>query len=641
MKQHDLDIIKSRFDNCGINAPENMGEEFVSSAIKDVVPEPEQKTEKKNRIEIRFIAAAAACLAIVVAVSAVVPLFANQPRTSSAALANLRRFSSYEELKKAYESIPKPENNYILEDAVAADGANTGGAETGSAKSSESTVSAGGGHSETYTQVAGVDEADIVKTDGRHIFCVTPYEPELRIFNADGDDSRLAAEIDLTEYKAGDSGDGCWPVELYVSGSRLIVLTESCYNAYYRNSDYTYDSACNCTRALVFDVSDVQNPKLTDSAIQKGAYVSSRLIGSRLYTVSCTFTPFMRDLEESMPACGKGSTPDDIPSDRIYSVPNPESASFVTLTSFDIEDSAKQLESKSVLGAAGTVYCNENNMYLTSEKLDSYGSYLFYSADTATEIIKAKLDGDIEFTASCEITGYIDSQYSMDEKDGYLRVATTSADEKEGNCVRVFDSELNEVGAVKGFASGENIKAVRYLGDYAYVITYRQIDPLFVVDLSKPSQPKLMGSVEISGFSTMLVPVDENTVLGIGVNTSFEDDIEYQDGVKLALFDVSDKMAPKVLDSKTYDLYSPVTNEPKALVYNPERNDYIIPITDYSDENGGKGGMLNFRVENGRLAETDLYKTDDDEITRCIYTGDHIYFITDSDVQSLEYTIYK
>ena len=179
----------------------------------------------------------------------------------------------------------------------------------------------------------------------------------------------------------------------------------------------------------------------------------------------------------------------------------------------------------------------------------------------------------------------------------------------------MLDENLRQLGSVTGFAQNESIKAVRYINDTAYVITYEQTDPLFVIDVSDPSQPAIKGEVKISGFSTLLVPVDDNTLLGIGYHTTdiTEGDaaMEMQDGVKIVTFDVSDKSDPKVLDTQIFEnYYSAVQHDPKALLVNFERGDFTIPMSKQEwtlDGWKNTSEALNFRVENGKIKIIDTW----------------------------------
>ena len=274
----------------------------------------------------------------------------------------------------------------------------------------------------------------------------------------------------------------------------------------------------------------------------------------------------------------------------------------------------------------------------------------FYSQQM-TGIIKVNLANGIKFTASGEVEGRVNNQYSMDEYNGNLRVATTSMNEdyEDVNNLFVLDEKLNQLGKVTGFAENESIQAVRFIDKTAYVITYRQTDPLFVIDVSNPSKPRIDGEVKISGFSTMLVPVDENTLLGIGYHTEEDPSVasNAQNALKLVTFDVTDRSDPKVLDSKIFPfLSSAVQSDPRALLVNSERGDYTIPTSYYKDSEYRNGkyliyevpetnnGLINFRVDNGKINVIDEYSSENltrydcYSFNRCVYAGDYQYILS-------------
>ena len=233
-----------------------------------------------------------------------------------------------------------------------------------------------------------------------------------------------------------------------------------------------------------------------------------------------------------------------------------------------------------------------------------------------------------------------------------MRVATTSSyGVMKTNNLYVLDSNLKGLGKVTGFAKNEDIQAVRYIEDTAFVITYLEIDPLFIIDLSNPRKPEITGSVNISGYSTLIVPVDKNTILGIGYGSE-NTELNINDGVKIVTFDISDKSNPKVLDTKTYDYcYSAVQHNPKALLVNFDRGDFTIPLNyekygyidydDYPDSSYKEAstterhsGVLNFRVDDGKINVIDNYVsgefgyyTANTVVDRCVYIGDYIYML--------------
>ena len=373
------------------------------------------------------------------------------------------------------------------------------------------------------------------------------------------------------------------------------------------------------------------------------------MIGDTLYLVSDYYAYNDEDMPETR---SKNATPDEVPVNCTYSVETPADSRFLVVSSVDTQNGAKALSTKSILGSADDVYCNQDYLYVNATEyetqdynrvINSFASY-YTPTKVRTQLVKFSLNDNLDAVASCYVKGEINNQYSLDEYNGNLRVATTSINEKnsfEVNNLYVLDSELNQIGAVEGFAKDESIKAVRYMGDTAYVITYEETDPLFVIDLSTPSDPQILGEVKISGFSTMLVPIDENTVLGIGYNTDnvYYTNMEVQDGIKIVTFDVSDKTNPKVLDTKVFKgYYSEVQNNPKALLVNTERNDFTIPFSCYGDgysNYDSYSGVIDFRISDGKIDIVDEYRSDvfvssengSAEVSRCVYVGNTIYML--------------
>ena len=290
--------------------------------------------------------------------------------------------------------------------------------------------------------------------------------------------------------------------------------------------------------------------------------------------------------------------------------------------------------------------------------------------------MRASLDGvNIRFSGTCKVRGYAVNQFAMDERDGYFRIATTS--ERDGmdvNNLYVLDSDLREAGKVTGFARNESIKAVRYFGDKAYVITYEAIDPLFVIDLSDPTDPEIEGEVMIDGFSTLLVPAGEGRLLGIGHATGDNGyGGEFDSGLKIVLFDISDPSEPKVLDSKEFeDMTSFAQSDHHALTINTKDGWYAIPyeVYRYEELTDGDGMVvldddaetpsdvetddIEIEPEEPAVTETheagimvftagdkfgkiDQHKLDADQLFRSVYIGDWIYALdANGDVYSFK-----
>ena len=677
--KNDLDFIRDQIKNSGVKAPEDMDEAYVAKTLQGVVPQPTAVEQPKRRHKGWKIAisATAAALVLVIALGIVIKGFVagNNPRSLNlpGGLA-LKQFTKYDQVKDEVTRIRKANNrvgwlDYFagINRSAGGDYAADGGAYDAEEYASGSSSSSKNGavssaadaqkHSETYEQVAGVSEADIIKTDGRYIYCVDSYNGEIVIFSAAGEKSARVATIDVIRQKAAteDEADfnyeayyGYGPVieEIYLRENRLIAVCTD------------WEDSCDRTIAQVYDVSDVNKITLLDSMKQSGGYDASRMIGDTLYTVS-SYSPYENRI---IPICGRGEEPDAVPADCIYSLSDTDSDSFLVVSAYNTLDHKAQTESKSVLGGVDDIYCNEDHLYIYSTVWDgrNYGDYWTGGDNASTQILKVDLTDGIRFTAYTKVEGQIDDQYALDEYDGNLRVATTTYEYDLGrdtNNLFVLDESLNQIGAVTGFAKDESIKAVRYLGDTAYVITYEETDPLFVIDLGDPTDPAILGEVKISGFSTMLVPVGEDKLLGIGYHTEEEDytELEVQEGVKLALFDISDKENPRVLDSKSYvNCTSEVQYNPKALVYNPDRNDFVMPLNyeywghydsktmEYVPDEELYGGVLNFRVDGDSLSETDYHKTDYEAVDRCVYVGDTIYMTHyENNTLALDWISYK
>lgn len=670
--KNDLDFIKDKIANSGVKAPEDMDEAYVARTLEGVTPQPaviNDPPKRKRRAVSIAVSSIAASLVLVITLGIVLHGFVRSSNNSLALPGGLalRRFESRDQIAQEItrlnkkSSVPRysglfNKNTYVEDDIAAGDvyaaedGSKTGSSGGSSNASGGSDRSAS--YSETYKQVEGVDEADIIKTDGRYIYCVDKNYSDKNavvIFSAEGENSQKVAEIDVYDDAIISTPDEATPDEadrweyyyddrsienIYLNQNRLIVLY---------NDDTGYDGyAPGKAAAKIYDVSNIKHIRLLDTFTQSGTHDASRMIGDTLYLVSSYYA--RNDTE--IPACGSGDDLDELPADQIYCMDDNDSGRFLVLSAVDTLDGFAKTESKSILGAVDDIYCNEDHLYIyTTHRQEKWYSGFWgdevESVQTTSRILKVDLTDDIAFTAYAEIPGVIDDQYALDEYQGNLRVATTtSVNWVDTNNLFVLDDQLSVIGAVAGFADNEQIKAVRYVGDTAYVITYEQTDPLFVIDLSDPKEPAILGEVKISGFSTMLVPIDENTILGIGYHTSDGtfSDMEVQDGVKLVLFDVSDKANPKVLDSLVYANYnSEVQYNPKALVYNPDRNDYIIPmnyayygsvVDDAEAYWSGEefyGGVLNFKVENNQLVEIGRYQADYSEVERCVYVGDTVY----------------
>ncbi len=269
-------------------------------------------------------------------------------------------------------------------------------------------------------------------------------------------------------------------------------------------------------------------------------------------------------------------------------------------------------------------------------------------------------EDEIEYLTNGEVKGTLLNQFSMDEKDGNLRVATTtnSFSRQRGrvmyNNVYVLDEDLEIIGKIEKIAPDERIYSTRFMGDKLYMVTFKQIDPLFTIDLSNPEEPKIIGQLKIPGFSNYLHPYDENHLIGIGQDTYVNDRGGVRTkGVKISLFDVSDFENPREVDNVIIGdegSYSEVLNDHKALLFSREKNLLVLPIREVSDNyKTDRGGYFRNRVwngayvftvtpdgfsERGKIKHSDkeydtYYWSSPSSVRRALYLDDNLYTISD------------
>lgn len=475
----------------------------------------------------------------------------------------------------------------------------------------------------TNVQVAGVDESDIVKTDGTYIyqyrFNTSTGGAQIAISTANG--LKLLSTIELPQY--ADS-------EMYLAGNKLVVVQQvqsdvvdaitkrvgeplSSYLAensegedksreaqassdvivpdYYNRKFPNYKRSLTMTEAVTYDISDHKKPKEINRYRQDGSYVSSRLANDTLYLVTNKYicgdvTVATDPVYCYLPIVGEQENVRVLPAGDIVIPPYLENLNYAVVTALDI--SSQATKTKAVLGMADQIMMSNSNLFLTAN-VRSVETKSWY--DRSTGITRFSVtEGGLQYLASGKVAGYIDNQFSLDEHKGNLRIATTSYNDSGDttNNVYVLDASLNQIGVLENLAEGERIYSVRYMGDTAYVVTFRETDPLFVIDLSNPAKPAVKGELKIPGFSEYLHPIDENTLLGLGMNTIVT---KYggvaEDGLKLSLFDVSDPTNPK--EKVSYLLgnmgsTSEALENHKAFMYYPELKLVGFPATIYTTQ---------------------------------------------------------
>ena len=416
----------------------------------------------------------------------------------------------------------------------------------------------------TNVQVAGVDEGDTVKTDGDYIYMLDAYG--LVIVSCAGKDSEIVSYTKV-DYQGQGSG---WAEKLYLWEDRVVVL--------YSMSDFGTDPEgawydVTQVRAAVFDVSNRARPKLRYDTAVDGTYLASQLVDGTLCLVTQKYLWSVPDPEDDFLPCVevKGKTRSLKPED-VYICPNPNSTSFTIAAAISLE-TGKVTGSLAFTDGTSTVYMDREGLYLARSvwsegQSEPYqeGNYTVvdYLGRAQTEIKHLRLEeGALRLETSCLIEGSLLNQFALDGKDGYLRAASTEAvtdystytdeahgwvnyqsrDHRQTNRITVLDQNLQVVGTLEGLAPDERIYACRFLGDLAYVVTFRETDPVLTVDLSDPANPTLAGQLELPGVSMYLQGFGPDRLFGFGSAVE-------EPGLLLNLFDVSDPANVKLADQR-------------------------------------------------------------------------------------------
>ena len=364
--------------------------------------------------------------------------------------------------------------------------------------------------------------------------------------------------------------------EMYVKGNDLIIIA-SCnefseekaqYYRYYDSYYYGFNDA-ELTMAACFDISKKDAPVEKWRFYQDGDYISSRLIGDQFVVLSSYYVDITDEKEEVIDNCVPTFACGDTEMKRIASndvcvMEEITDTSYLFATTLDIKDE-NSVKNQAVLGAGKDVYCTTENLYAVSTRYKNEGivGEVFGVTTYTTHIYKFDIRNyNISYLGCGEVEGFTLNQFSIDEHNGYLRVATSTGSwgADISNKVYVLDADLNVVGKIEGIAPGETIKSVRFAGDTGYVVTFEQTDPLFVIDFSDPKNPVIKGELKIPGFSTYLHPVGKNLVLGVGVDG---DENGQTNGLKVSLFDVSDPTNPV----ESYKVTIPATSDSYAYSY--------------------------------------------------------------------------
>lgn len=615
-----------------------MFEQDYKNAINKISPDAETKekilesiTAKENKADCknpaltwRVAFACVACVAVVLGVL-FVPNGGNSISVKKSESQPLAVSKSYEEIYRLIghksNSNYKRENGEFYEaNDKSGNTSNSFSAQvkpgTSSNKSSNENENiyddAKGDFSATTEQVDGVNEADIVKTDGEYIYYI--YDTALFIVRADGQNSKLLSKTQLPYSTQGNY------TEMFLNNDRLIAV---------KADHYKQDKPF--VLVTVYDISNKNAPIVIAESCQEGYYNSSRMVGGCIYIVSnCQINTLKIDKNNPqtfVPVTETNGVCSTVPANKIYHYEkNKYQSCYTVIGSFDCKNGAL-LDSASLLGGCDNLYCSTDSIILAEASYDDESTAVEYeTSDTvysyADKTVVSRLalnDGKIEYQASGEIDGVLENQFFIDEYNGYFRFVTTvtkdvrtkqkfenskhdiyMVKQETSASLTVLDNNLKAVSQIKNLAEGERVYSVRFMGDTAYFVTFRQTDPLFSADLSDPKNPKILGELKIPGFSEYMYPYTNGLLLGFGMDA--DESTGRSGDLKLSMFNISDP-ANVTEEDKTvvtgYE-YSPALINHKAMLVSGQKN--IIGFAASDIYNNSK--YLIYKYTNGTFERT-------------------------------------
>src|SRR5437870_6397374 len=420
----------------------------------------------------------------------------------------------------------------------------------GSATQSFSSVSSAPSHSETNNQVAGVDELDTVKTDGQYIYTVS-NNTVVGVNAYPVTNVQLISRISILNQTI----DG-----IFLSGNRLAIVSEAprtVYSTYGACGISSFEGApirvaypsslyspirpqVQNTSVSVYDLTDRASPLLQTTVTVNGTFVGARQIGTFAYLV--TSTPAW--VNQTLPlTVVSGRQIQTVATQVFHSDISDRAFSYTTILALDTNQNnpAPTIETY-LLGTSSTIYVSLTNIFLTQP---------IWDGQSGTVLHRISVNGStVKYEATGTVPGHVLNQFSMDEFQGYFRVATTSytgwtgRGSGQATNVYVLNSNLKIVGRLEGLGQGENFHSARFMGEMGYLVTFKKTDPLFVIELRDPTRPKVLGQLNTTGYSDYLQAFDESHLIGIGKDTVDEGSFAWYQGIKVSLFDVSDPTKP-------------------------------------------------------------------------------------------------
>ncbi len=657
-------LLKEMMDNENIEVPQSLRPENIGVLLKQAENKPNKKSTLKNRIiyhwKWRYAAATVMAAALVFVIIGVMgrqtemkPDYSDIYDKLEDEILDGYYTSAYldgaltEDVVEEIEAALTPTAAAPITDAVDEEYVYLN---TSTQTSKSETTEELPEYSTTNIQEYGVDEGDIVKTDGKYIYVLkinSGYSrqdnPTLLIFKPDGENVEKLVEYEIEDV---EDYEYLYLEEMYLEGDTIALMGTAWTRGMAPNNSE------NVAVAMFYDVTDRNNPEHINTLKQSGDYISSRKSDGYLYLIS-NFTELSGAKEEKyesyIPMC------DDelVEVESIYCPEEIRFYGYTVIGSIDFDNPEGYVDNESVMLTNKNMYVSSNAIYFLSTRNNieplEYDSE--YGCRMSTLVKFSYNKGDIAYFGETLVPGTTDSQFSFNEYNGYIRIVTCAdkykiIDGNNGerdyykyvnryNGLYIYDENLELTGYVDNVAEGEELKSSRFIGNMAYFVTFRQTDPLFAVDVTDPYNPVIVGELKVTGFSEYLHPYGEGKLLGIGYEA--DPDTGIRKCLKISMFDITDgaelKEECKVLLEGSF--YSPALTDHKLILADVQKNifgfasSYDLYTSDYSYENVVMYQLFTYDEEAGftQLVECVVEDAYTSFYPRAIYIGDYLYVI--------------
>jgi len=546
-------------------------------------------------------------------------------------------------------------------------------------------------YSTTNVQEAGVDEPDIVKTNGSTIFAIA--QGKLYAVDTRGATPRLVSSLSLS---------GGWNHQLFLHGNRALVIMGAGggvvpLGEMTSEMSIAPDMVAG-TQLLEIDIADPAAMRIVRTMSVDGNYISARLTAS---TARVVFASAPVGLEFVAPAAGDQQATDAavvknravISRSRVanwvprYTLENKRTGrkatralagckqirrpvefgglGMLTVLTIDLAKGLEPVDSDAVMTGGETVYASPESLYVATQRWidpQAFETRLPQGMMTALHKFDISDPGQTVYKGSGQVSGFLLSQWALSEFKGKLRVASTDmpswftgdARTESESFVTVLEEQagkLAQIGRIGNLGRGERIYAVRFIDDVGYVVTFRQVDPLYTIDLAEPSNPKVIGELKIPGYSAYLHPIGDNLILGVGQDATDEGRVV---GTQVSVFDVSNLAKPERLHHKTIGQgWSEAEYDHHAFLFWPKTQLAVLPVqAAFVDEFGaqqGFSGAVGYRIDRGGIKQvgTVVHLGDDAQtqpesvsypwgaqIRRSVVVGDTLYTVSEQGLKA-------